>query len=254
MFFILSKTIGILTYPLSLAFIGFLLFALLRRRREKVALGFFWFGFAVLWFFSTSWGTDLILRPLEKPFAKAVLPPKVDAILVLGGALDLSLSTPGRLEYNPAIDRYIYSLKLARRYPQAIVIYAGGTADLFDQSKTEASLLKQDAVSFGVPADRIRVDDKSRNTRENALEAKKILEATGRTRVLVLTSAFHMRRSMGCMRKAGIDAIPYAVDFRGHWSMPNRFGWVPSANALADSSAAVREYVGLVIYRFQGYI
>jgi uncharacterized SAM-binding protein YcdF (DUF218 family) len=253
-FFILSKTIGLLTYPLSLAFIGFLLFAALRKRREKWALGFFWFGFVVLWFFSTSWGTDLMLRPLEKPFARPTLPAKVDAILVLGGSLDLSNSSPGRLEYNPAIDRFIYSLKLARRYPQALVIYAGGTADLFDQSKTEASLLKQDAEFFGVPAQRIRADDKSRNTRENAIEAKKILDVAGRTNVVVITSAFHMRRSLGCLREAGIDATPYAVDFRGHWNTPNRFGWVPSANALADSSAAVREYVGLLVYRLQGYI
>ncbi|MHB8995084.1 MAG: YdcF family protein [Armatimonadota bacterium] len=254
MFFILSKTIGLLTYPLSLAFIGFLLFAVLRKRREKWALGSFWFGFALLWFFSTSWGTDLMLRPLEKPFANRDLPAKVDAILVLGGSLELSLSSPGQLEYNPAIDRFIYSLKLARRYPQALVIFSGGTADLFDQSKTEASLLKQDAEFFGVPAERLRVDDKSRNTRENATEAKKILDAAGRTDVVLITSAFHMRRSLGCARKAGIEATPYAVDFRGHWDTPNRLGWVPNANALADSSAAVREYVGLLAYRLQGYI
>ena len=98
------------------------------------------------------------------------------------------------------------------------------------------------------------MDDTSRNTRENATEAKKILDATGRTKVVLITSAIHMRRSQGCARTAGIDAIPYAVDFRGHWETPNRFGWVPNANALADSAAAGREYVGLLVYRLQGYI
>lgn len=253
MFFILSKTIGYLVYPLSLALLALLFSRWRRKRQEKRAAVCFWLGFVILWLCSMPWGTDALLRPLEEPYRNQPPPAGADAILVLGGALDLAASWPGHLEYNQGADRFLYSLKLAKQYPKAVVIYAGGTADLFDKSKTEASLLRQEAIEFGLAPERLFVDDRSRNTRENMVEARRILQQTGGSTVLLVTSAFHMPRSMGCARKVGINAVPYPVDFRGHYSGFNRFGFAPEAGQLVDSTAAIREYVGLVMYRLQGY-
>lgn len=101
---------------------------------------------------------------------------------------------------------------------------------------------------------RILVDDRSRNTRENALETERLLAPTKSRAIVLIISAFHMRRSLGCFRKVGMAVMPYAVDIRGHTTGPDAFGWVPEASCLAESTAAVREYVGLLMYRLQGYI
>lgn len=254
MFFIVSKIIGQFILPLSVALLALLAFRITARRDRKPRWGLFWFGLIVLWFFSAPWGADLLLAPLERPFMNQPPPAKADVILVLGGALDLARSEPGRPEYTAASDRFMYAVKLARQHPEAKIIFAGGTASLVDHSKTEASILKAEAADLGVDPARIHVDDKSRNTRENALEARRVLEETGGGSVVVLTSAFHMRRSLACLRKAGVQATPYAVDFRSNTGGWVGFGWIPQAGVLVDGTYAMREYVGLLAYRLRGYI
>lgn len=255
MFFVLSKTIGYLTYPLSLALLVLVASGGLRKRNEVRSRRLFWVGFGLLWLLSTPLGAYLLLNPLERPYLHPAMPRQADAIVTLGGSLSLANSEPGRLEYQDAADRFIYTLKLARRLPQAVVIFSGGTADLLGGKKTEATLLKGEAVELGLAPERIFVDDRSRNTRENAVETKRMLAQTHGTHLVLITSAFHMRRSLACLRKVGLSATPYAVDVRGQavgWLDPRAL--VPTVNCLADSSAAVREYIGLAMYRLQGYV
>lgn len=254
MFFLLSKTVGYFCYPLSLFFLGLVLFVALRKCCPRGAWACFWVAAVILWGASTPWGTEALLRPLQEPYRQHVLPPKVDAIVVLGGALDLDNSSPGQAEYNPAADRLIYGVRLARRYPRAVLVFSGGTASLFDKVHTEAPLLRDEAIALGTPPQRILIEDRSRNTRENAVESKRVLAPTKSTSVVLVTSAFHMKRALACFRKAGLPATPYAVDFRGHRSARDPFGWVPEANNLAESTSAIREYVGALMYRLQGYI
>lgn len=254
MFFVLSKTIGLLCMPLSLTLLGLLLFVCLRRRRPGAAWTCFWGGFIILWACSCPWGADALLRPLEKPYAQSELPARVDAIVVLGGGLDLANSTAGHVEYNPAADRIIDGIKLARRFPEALLVFSGGTGSLFDHAHTEAPLLRGEAISLGLSPDRILIDDRSRNTHENAVETRRLLAPTQAQAVLLVTSAFHMRRSLGCFRKVGLAVRPYAVDFRGHHSARNPLGWIPDVSNLGESSLAVKEYVGLIMYRLQGYV
>ncbi|MEI6504021.1 MAG: YdcF family protein, partial [Armatimonadota bacterium] len=211
-------------------------------------------GFGLLWLLSTPLGAYLLLRPLETPYLHPALPKQADVIVTLGGTLNLGLSEPGRLEYQDAADRFIYTLKLARRLPKAVVIFTGGTADLFNQGRTEASLLKGEAVELGLAPGRIFVDDKSRNTHENAVETKRVLAQVHGTRLVLITSAFHMKRSLACLRKVGLTATPYAVDVRGQRVRLDPRALLPSVNCLADSSSAVREYIGLLLYRLQGYL
>lgn len=254
MFFLLSKTIGWFTYPLSLTLVGLLLFMIFHKSRQRLAWTCLWAAVLLLWFCSTQWGTDLLLKPLEHPYETPRLPEHADIIVILGGSLDLSRSEPGHLEYNPAADRFIYALKLAQRWPKTTLVFSGGTASLWDKTKTEASLLKAEAEAFGVAPERILVDDQSRNTHENAVQTKRVMQETPGATVVLVTSAFHMTRSLECFRKVGVQAIPYAVDFRSHSASPNRFGWLPEVSNLGDSTSAIKEYVGRLMYRAQGYI
>jgi uncharacterized SAM-binding protein YcdF (DUF218 family) len=255
LFFVLSKIFGYLFYPLNVFFLSLLAFTLLLKRRPRAAWGCLWFGASFLYIAATPWGSDLLLLPLERPYQNPPRPVQADVIVVLGGALDLTNSLPGRLEYNDPADRFIYGVHLAHEFPQAILLFAGGTASLTGDPKTEASMLKGEAVRLGVRPERIRVDDRSRNTHENALQAKRLLQDEGRQSVVLVTSAFHMRRSLGCLRKVGLEATPYAVDVRNHWGGGlDPFGWVPQSSRLDTGTAAVREYVGLIVYRLKGYI
>ena len=259
MFYLLSKTVGNLCYPLPLALLLLLLASRgLRRgdqddKRRRRWRRQFWLGLGILWFCSAPWGANRLLYPLEKDYQNRVRPARADAILVLGGSLDLERSEPGHLEFNDAADRFLAGLELARDFPAAKLVFSGGTTSFTDHTKTEASLLKAEAIRLGVAPERILVDDRSRNTRENAQECKRLVgDASGQALVLV-TSAFHLRRSLACFRQVGLEPTPYAADVRNHYGNEGPFGWFPQAGCLNDATAAVREYVGLVMYRLKGY-
>jgi uncharacterized SAM-binding protein YcdF (DUF218 family) len=134
------------------------------------------------------------------------------------------------------------------------LLIAGGSGDLFDQSVSEALILERFAIRLGVPADRILVDTTSRNTHENAVQAWRLLREARLSNVILVTSAFHMPRSMGCFRKVGLHPRPYPVDFRGRWGEYDPLSWLPRVSNLQSSTTAIREYVGLIMYWFRGYI
>ena len=114
-------------------------------------------------------------------------------------------------------------------------------------------MLARQLEEWGTSGDRIIVEDKSRNTRENALFTKPIVEARGFERVLVVTSAFHMPRAIECYRAVGLAVDVYPVDFRARRASAGGFEWLPRANALAVTTGMTRELIGRFVYRAQGY-
>jgi len=254
MFFTLSKTLGGLCRPLTITLLLLVGVLILRKRRPRLASGLLWTALIVLYTLSTRPVADLLLLPLEAPYEHPAEPESADAIVVLGGSLDLNRSTAEAIELNGAGDRFLQGLVLAEKHPDAVLLFSGGTASLFDRSKREATMLQAWAERFGVPADRIRAEIRSRNTRENAVESKQILDAEGRHSVLLVTSAFHMKRSLGCFRRIGLSPTPHAVDFRNHFGVYGVMSVVPAVEHLSNSTHAIREYVGLVAYRLKGYI
>ena len=191
---------------------------------------------------------------LEFPFEKGAIPKKAEAIVVLSGMIDLQRSSTERIELSSASDRLIEGILLAKNYPDAILVLSGGSGSLFDQSKSEAEFMKILATRFGISEERIRVDTRSRNTYENAVESKKILDEEGVSCFVLVTSASHMRRALGCFRKLGLNPIPYAVDFGNHLGKYGLFSFIPSAGNLEKSTAAIHEYVGIITYKLRGYL
>jgi uncharacterized SAM-binding protein YcdF (DUF218 family) len=172
----------------------------------------------------------------------------------LGGALNLGLSRIGRPVHNQAADRFIYGTLLARQHPNAKLVFSGGTAALRGSSHTEAPILKAEAVAFGVPPERIIAEDKSRDTYENAVETARLLGPGYRGSIVLVTSAFHMKRSVGVFKKLGLKVTPFAVDFRNHGGGRLILNPLPQAYCLENSTAAVREYFGLLMYKLRGYL
>jgi uncharacterized SAM-binding protein YcdF (DUF218 family) len=254
MFFILSKTLSFLIYPLSLAILLFVLSIILRKRHSNIAKIIFYIALVGLYIFSITPVADLLLFSLEFSFEKGTIPKNMEAIVVLAGMIDLQRSNEERIELSSASDRIVEGILLAQNYPNTLLILSGGSGSLFDQSKSEAEMMEILAIRLGISRERIRLDNRSRNTYENAVESKKILDKEDISCFVLVTSASHMRRALGCFRKVGLNPIPYAVDFKNHLGKYNLFSLIPSAGSLGASTAAIHEYIGIITYKLRGYL
>jgi len=175
-----------------------------------------------------------------------------DGIVVLGGAIDPVLSrVRGQVALSGAAERVTAIAELARAYPKAKIVYTSGDASLFADEGAEADYLQPLLDSFGVPRGRVLLENKSRNTAENATFTKALVAPKPGERWLLVTSAAHMPRAMGCFRRAGFDVEAYPVD----WNTPPswRFGMplspIYGMRALDD---AAHEWEGLFFYWLSG--
>lgn len=250
----MSKIFAALFLPVTLFFL-FLLYVFWRHltgRFRRVCLTVW----AVAWFCSTSFGSALLMRSLENRYtplaAKDVA--KADVVVLLGGMVDPNSLRGGRPEFGSAVDRLTASVELLLKNKAAHVIISGGSGLMLQGGLREGEILKKYLVGLGLSADKILADSASRNTRENATESGKIVAAHAFKKIILVTSAFHMPRSVACFRKAGLEVIAYPVDFRAaeRSSFPESF--FPSAQGIDDFSTAVREIVGLAAYKLAGYI
>ena len=255
LFFVLSKTFGAALLPINLLVeLGILSLVLMLTRfatfgRKLAATTL------VLWALAAfSPLGNLLLYPLESRFP-AWDPSRgaPDGIIVLGGSVDTDLSaahhTPVVLH---AADRLLAPAELARRYPNARIVFTGGTSNLVSTDAREADYSAPILENAGVPKERLILERESRNTYENAIFTKRLVAPKPGERWLLVTSAFHMPRSMGIFRKAGFDVEAYPVD----WRMGGRdelfsFG-NNGADGLGRTDVAVREWIGLVAYRLMG--
>jgi uncharacterized SAM-binding protein YcdF (DUF218 family) len=196
----------------------------------------------------------LWLSPLEDRFPPPTdMPSAVDGVIVLGGALDVKRSHwRGRPELSEAADRVAGLLELARCYPDAKVVFTGGTGALLDIRHREADLIPNLLDRMGSTADRLVLERDSRNTHENAVFSKALAEPRPGEVWFLVTSAFHMPRAVGAFRSNGWEVIPYPVDYRSigrpDWTSPPDL-----VRGLVEVSLALREWVGLIAYRLFGW-
>jgi uncharacterized SAM-binding protein YcdF (DUF218 family) len=150
-------------------------------------------------------------------------------------------------------ERMIEAAFLAKRYPQARVIFTGGSGSLIAQSKV-APAARELLIEFGVDPDRIIVEDKSRNTEENSQFTAAIVRPEPNQRWLLVTSAFHMPRAIGVFEKAGFDVVAHPVAYR---TLGPGNGWqwdLDPGSGFRIFETAVHEWIGLAVYRATGRI
>ena len=200
---------------------------------------------------------QIALKPIEDRFPPpAVLPSKVDGILVLGGVVDeyvigkrgipKSLAAAG----SPKLDAF---LELAKRYPLARHVFTGGSITLIHGRDTEADVVRRIFARLGVDTTRIVWEDRSRNTWENATFSYAMLKPEPGQTWLLITAARHMPRAVGTFRKAGWTGIvPFPVDFATDYELGEFEPLFRLGANLTDLSEAVREYVGLTAYYLLG--
>lgn len=183
-----------------------------------------------------------LMRPLETRFGAPIETGDVTGIVVLAGSERLTMSELHAMPLlNSMGNRLTTFLLLAARYPQARLVHTGGPR--------EAAIARSLLVGAGVEPDRIHFEVESRNTCDSAHTTRALVKPQAGERWLLVTSAFHMPRSMACFRAAGWEIVPYPTDFRRG---PNPFHFEIVDN-LADLDLAAHEWLGLVYYRLLGY-
>jgi uncharacterized SAM-binding protein YcdF (DUF218 family) len=194
------------------------------------------------------------IRPLEDRFPAVTDPPaQVDGIIVLGGAIDdLTSQDRGTPILGSAANRLTSFVILAHRYPQARLVFTGGSGDIVQGVAAEAPYARVLLADLGLPPDRVLFEGASRTTWENAVEVSRLVQPKPGETWVLLTSAAHMPRAVGVFRKAGWQVLPWPVGYR---SGDQRDGWLaPSlGEKLAVLDNAVHEWEGLAVYWLQGH-
>ncbi|TPP09437.1 YdcF family protein [Rhizobium glycinendophyticum] len=255
--FVLSKLVWMAAQPLSLVFflaLFALLLLLLRWRRAAVIL----LSAALLMLFATLYTTtgSYLLQALEARFPRSAQdPPNVACIIVLGGAFETEVTTArGGIELNQSADRFVEALRLAFRYPQAKILVSGGDGSLSGVYEGDAAASLRFFAAFGLPRERLVAEATSRNTDENAQNSRPILSDAGLSDCLLITSAFHMPRSVGLFRKAALAVTPWPTDFRTSGKVTLALDFTqPTLNAQ-QMATATREWLGLASYWALGRI
>ncbi len=196
---------------------------------------------------------DLLYFQLEKKFHNPiVLPSQINGILILSGATNPQLSyVHNKIHLNGSVERLIESIILIQRYPEAKIIFSGGSGSSFDQELTHADVARKFFNQLNIDTNKIIFESKSRNTYENIIYSKKIAEPKSEDNWIIVTSASHMIRATNIGKKLGWHFFPYAVDFQ----TSKKITRLPSLNFLGNMSrfnASSHEWIGLISYYIMG--
>jgi uncharacterized SAM-binding protein YcdF (DUF218 family) len=256
LFFVISKTLGIMLLPtnfmIGLGLTGVILLATrFRRLGRRLTI------VSLVLLAVCAWSPlgKLLLYPLETRFpasdtGKGGAP---DGIIVLGGPLDADLSAAhGRAVISAAGDRIVAGAVLAHRYPNARLLYTGGSANLLSNDAKEADYAAELFEGLGIARSRLLMERSSRNTLENAEFSRALVNPKPGERWLMVTSAFHMPRAVGLFRKAGFEVEAYPVDWKLGTGMDFFTFSDLAGDGLARTDAGVREWMGLIAYRLAG--
>lgn len=263
MFLFLSKLLPLFVYPLGLACILLLVSLFTVWKRPRWTAGLIGFALVLLLLGGNSTLATQLTYGLEKQYVPAADLPTAEAIVVLGGSIRSQLPPRPWIDVTEAGDRPIYAAQLYRQGKAPIVILSGGRISWQGGGPPESGDMAKLIEALGVPASAILQDPTSLNTYENAVNVKQILDRQGIRRVLLVTSAAHMPRSIQIFQKQGIEAIPAPTDFLvtlDEIQNPDRsleariLGVIPEADNLYKLTRALKEYIGMVVYRLRGWL
>ncbi|WP_246843725.1 YdcF family protein [Leptospira biflexa] len=254
-FFILSKVLTIFLYPLPVFFL--LCFYLLFRIKSGKTKFLFFIICLFLYLASSSFIANRLVTELEKEYPPISLQatPKVDVAIVLGGMIQTISSVKARPELTDSADRITDAIRLYKAGKVKKILFTGGSGLLLSDTYREADLAKSLFIDLGVKEEDIILENNSRNTYENAVETKKILMEKNFQSFLLITSAFHMKRSLGCFQKQNLNVFPFPTDYRSFNTDSGAFElYLPSAGYLDLTTISIKEWVGYFVYRTKSYL
>jgi len=256
MFFYLSQFLSFLVMPLTLVILVLLSgMIFLHKKAGKKLL---WLGLALLLFFSNLFLANYAMYLWEPEFKVMDSLPEYEIGIVLTGVTNLNKTAHDRTFFNKGADRATHAVQLYKLGKIKKILITGGQGLNPTNPYAEAELLANFMTIAGVPEKDIIVEDKAVNTRENALFTRGMLEEIGfdfNSKSLLLTSAFHMKRSKGCFDKVEIPTVTFPVDYYAADPQLTFKSLVqPSPDALQMWHILLKEWVGLAAYRLAGYI
>jgi uncharacterized SAM-binding protein YcdF (DUF218 family) len=255
----LTKILTQLAYPLCIA-LGLLAIALvlLARRRVRGARRLLVAALLLLAVPSLPAFGFHLLHSLEGRYPPVApeAAPNAGAIVLLGGAISPPHPPLYWADLNGAADRILHAARLWRAGKAPIVVSSGGGGPYIGGPQTPSEAMADILVELGVSRDAIVLEKQSRNTYENALYSKRLLDERGIRDVLVVTSAAHMLRALAVFRSLGLNAVPAATDFESGGAIDYEYPavWIPDAGALVGTGAAMKEYLGIAVYTLRGWI
>lgn len=255
MFFVLSKILVFLLMPLTL--VAFVLLSGMIVKNQKIKKRLLWIGMGMLLFFSNEFISNAVMHAWEvdaKPYASL---PKHKVGILLTGATIYGLKPNDRVYFHRGADRVIHTVQLYKLGLIEKILISGGIGKLFSEDEPEAIKFRRVMIMMGVAEQDILVEDQTRNTGESPIEVKKILEANNYKAAdcLLITSAFHMRRSLLTYKKNGLDLEPFSTDFYGRdpsFAIDQLL--IPQVDAIVKWNKIIKEWVGVAAYKITGYI
>lgn len=258
MFYPLSKILTALTLPSTLVavVIGLGLLLSLRQRTARAGKRLALTGLAMLVLLGLSPLGNALVLPLEQraaALAAGPQPGRITGIIILGGFEDgwVSAGRPG-LAVNESAERLTESVRLARLNPEARVVFTGGTGALLVAGQDAGQAVRRYLQDVGISTERIVIEDKSRNTHENAMLTRALVAPRPGQHWLLVTSAYHMPRSVGVFRQAGFTVQAHPVDFRTRDAGDALRPLDSLPDGLKRVDLALREYAGLLVYWLSG--
>lgn len=262
MFVFLSKLAPLFLYPLGLALV-LLVVALVWRRATRALIVV---AIVLLYLGSSRWVAYSLVRSLEYRHVPAEAPPAAGAIVVLGGGARSNDPPRPIVEVNEAGDRLLYGAYLYREGLAEHVLLTGGSIEWLNAADTapEATDMGELMAFLGVPPEALWLESRSRNTYENAVYSREMLDEAGVGDILLVTSAMHMPRSLALFEAQGLDVTPAPTDFlvsEAEWAhlwtpdlRAQAVNLMPNAEYLAYTTRALKEYIGMAVYGLRGWM
>jgi uncharacterized SAM-binding protein YcdF (DUF218 family) len=254
----MAKLLSDLLQPLAALWLALVLLTLWRLafRQWRLAAcpalvaGFLWLGGASP--LPAAW-----LASLERPYAGVdlnALPP-ADAVVVLGGIAVPSTNDVFGFHFRAQGDRLITGIEAARRRKGRALVLGGGL-DPATPNPGEGELLRRWVEAWNVPRVPVYLLGLCRDTRDEAERTQVLAEGHGWKRIVLVTSAAHMRRAEAAFRRLGLDVIPFACDFEGITATAGRRGlyYIVSPDGFAQLGDYLHEIVGFWVYRWRGWV
>lgn len=254
----MAKFLSNFLAPLAALWAGLVLFALWRlwRRQWRSALGAAGLA-ALIYVVGATRLSAQLLASLERPYAGVrieALPP-ADAVVMLGGLSRVSTNDLFSLQLGPAADRVIAALEVVRR-GKARTLVLGGGWDKSAPNPGEGEVVRGWIASWGLSPVPVHVLGLCRHTRDEATRTKALADAQGWKRIILVTSAAHMRRAEATFRQLGLEVVSYACDFEGLTALqgPTNPLALPGVAGFAALDSYLHELAGWWVYRWRGWL
>lgn len=254
MFFILSKILSILLTPYFWVFILLVSTFFVSIKYRKTT---FIAGLGLLYFFSV----ELFVYPLFKYWEVPAIwyedvKTDYEVAIVLGGMARPGKLPDDRTHFANSPDRLFHAMQLYKLGKVKKILLTGGSGEMTGKRIPEANFLKNELMLCGVDSADILIDNESKNTRENALFTKQLLDKyfNKNTKCILVTSGYHMRRSVACFEKVGIKVLPFSVDSQISDDVPVLSFLSPSPHTVIKWHVIMHEFFGFVSYKVADYI